>query len=334
MAVPYESIPNGWFAVATSRELRPGRLLERRYFGREWVLWRGTSGTAAIQEAYCPHLGAHLGGGRVCGDHLRCPFHGFEYASSGECMRSPGADRPARIRLPSLPLRESHGLVLAYWDAEGRAPDWEPPCLDAPGFSTFSFLSSEFRGHPQEICENSSDCAHFGPTHGYGNAHTTSAPRVEGRVLYVGYAMDRSLDFVGLPGTRAELAFAAEVHGLGVSRVRARIERIRLEADLLILPTPIDADHVQLRFAARVRESRIPLLTTLVKALFVRGYRHDLMTDVPIWSRKRYVPRPPLSEADAPIAVYRRYARQFYPGDGADGSDTARSAVARLQAVG
>jgi hypothetical protein len=111
--------------------------------------------------------------------------------------------------------------------------------------------------------------------------------------------------------------------------VRARIERIGLEADLLILPTPIDASHVQLRFAARVRRSRIPGLTTLMKALFLRGYRHDLMTDVPIWSRKRYVARPPLTEADAPIAIYRRYVRQFYPDDGGDPSQGAR-----LHAVG
>ena len=74
MTVPYEAIPNGWFSVATTRELKPGRVLEKRYFGREWVLWRAGSGAPVMQDAYCPHLGAHLGAGKVRGDRLRCPF--------------------------------------------------------------------------------------------------------------------------------------------------------------------------------------------------------------------------------------------------------------------
>lgn len=312
MTVPYESIPNGWFTVATSRELRTGRILERRYFGREWVLWRSVSGRAAMQDAYCPHLGAHLGGGCVRGEQLRCPFHGFEYSSEGNCVATPDGRQPPRARLRSLPLLERQGLVLAWWHAESEAPSWEPPALDEPGFTAFAFRRSTFRGHPQEICENSSDLVHFGPTHGYGGAHTTSAPRVDGHVLRVNYAMDRSLDFVGLPGRRATLSFEAEVFGLGFSRVHARMQGLSLDADLLVMPTPIDASTVELNFAARVRRSKIPLVTPLVRTLFVRGYTSDLMADVPIWSRKRYVPRPALTEGEEPIALYRKFARQFY----------------------
>jgi hypothetical protein len=36
------------------------------------------------------------------------------------------------------------------------------------------------------------------------------------------------------------------------------------------------------------------------------------MADVPIWSRKRYVARPALIEGEQPIAVYRKFAAQFY----------------------
>jgi phenylpropionate dioxygenase-like ring-hydroxylating dioxygenase large terminal subunit len=312
VTVPYEAIPNGWFSVATTKELKARRVVEKRYFGREWVLWRSASGAPVMQDAYCPHLGAHLGAGTVRGENLRCPFHGFEYARDGACVATPDGRTPPRTRARSLPLLEREGVLLAYWHAEGEAPHWEPPSLDLPGFTSFRFLRQAFRGHPQEICENSSDLVHFGPTHGYGNPHTTREPRVDGHVLRVDYAMDRSLDFLGMPNRRAPLVFSAEVFGLGFSRVHARMPSVGVEADLLIMPTPISADEVELNFAARVKRLKLAFLTPLVRELFVRGYTSDLMADVPIWSRKRYVPRPALTEGEQPIAIYRKFAAQFY----------------------
>jgi phenylpropionate dioxygenase-like ring-hydroxylating dioxygenase large terminal subunit len=312
VTVPYQTIPNGWFAVATTRELRAGRVLEKKYFGREWVLWRDASGAAVMNDAYCPHLGAHLGGGKVRGDRLHCPFHGFAYARDGACAATPDGRTPPRVRLRTLPLRESNGLVLAYWHVEGEAPHWQPPAIDQLGFTPFKFLRRAFRGHPQEICENSSDLVHFGPTHGYGNPHATSEPRVDGHVLYVDYAMNRSLDFLGMPNRRAPLVFSAEVFGLGFSRVHARMPSIGVEADLLVMPTPITANEVELNFAARVKQPRLPFVAPILRELFVRGYTSDLMADVPIWSRKRYVARPALIEGEQPIAVYRKFAAQFY----------------------
>jgi hypothetical protein len=243
---------------------------------------------------------------------LRCPFHGFEYARDGVCASTPDGRTPPRARLRTLPLRERAGLVLGYWHAGGDAPHWEPPALDETGFTSFAFMRRTFRGHPQEICENSSDLVHFGPTHGYGNARATSEPRIDGHVLRVNYAMDRSLDFLGMPNRRTPLDFSAEVFGLGFSRVNAMMPSLKLQADLLIMPTPIDVETVELNFAARVRESRIPLFTRLVRTLFVRGYTSDLMADVPIWRRKRYVARPLLIEGEQPIATYRKFAAQFY----------------------
>ena len=312
MSVPYEAIPNGWFCVATTRELKQGRVLEKRYFDREWVLWRTASGAAVMSDAHCPHLGAHLGGGTIRGERLRCPFHGFEYARDGACVATPDGRTPPRVRLRSLPLLEREGVVLAYWHSDGEPPHWQPPALDEPHFTAYSFRRSTFRGHPQEICENSSDLVHFGPTHGYGNAHTTSEPRVDGHVLRVEYTMDRSLDFLGMPNRRAALVFSAEVFGLGFSRVNARMPALDVQADLLVMPTPIDAETVELNFAARVQRWKVAFVTPLLRWLFVRGYTADLMADVPIWSRKRYVPRPALTEGEQPIAVYRKFAAQFY----------------------
>jgi phenylpropionate dioxygenase-like ring-hydroxylating dioxygenase large terminal subunit len=55
-----------------------GEVLTRQFMDREIVMYRTKSGLARAIEAYCPHLGAHLGhGGKVLGDELHCPFHAF-----------------------------------------------------------------------------------------------------------------------------------------------------------------------------------------------------------------------------------------------------------------
>ena len=41
-------------------------------------------------DAYCEHLGAHLGyGGTVVEERIRCPFHGWEWNDKGRNVRIP-----------------------------------------------------------------------------------------------------------------------------------------------------------------------------------------------------------------------------------------------------
>ena len=65
--------PMGWFSVSRSHELAIGEVKPVKAFDRELVLYRTRSGRVALQDAFCPHLGAHLGHeGRVIGESVRC----------------------------------------------------------------------------------------------------------------------------------------------------------------------------------------------------------------------------------------------------------------------
>ena len=87
-------LPIGWYCVAEEAELAAGELRRVRSFGQELVLWRGENGEPHLWDAYCPHLGAHLGvGGKVEGDGLRCPFHAWKFDGSGRCIEIPYAKR-------------------------------------------------------------------------------------------------------------------------------------------------------------------------------------------------------------------------------------------------
>ncbi len=79
--------PTGWFQVAWSHEVGVGQVHRMHYFGRDLVAWRAMSGQVTVMDAYCEHLGAHLGyGGTVVEDRIRCSFHSQPW--KGQRIRS------------------------------------------------------------------------------------------------------------------------------------------------------------------------------------------------------------------------------------------------------
>src|SRR5579871_5397471 len=100
---PFSSFPNGWFVMAASEELKEKSAVPLHYFGRELVLFRTEGGAVHVLDAYCPHLGAHLGyGGQVLGECVRCPFHAWSFDGAGNCTEVPYAKKiPPRARIHS-----------------------------------------------------------------------------------------------------------------------------------------------------------------------------------------------------------------------------------------
>lgn len=106
--------PNGWFVLCESDDVKNGQvravdalgsinlqilflpnqnnsLLLIFILGENFVVFRTEDGVACILDAYCPHLGAHLGvGSRVVGDCVECPFHGWKFrGQDGQCTSIP-----------------------------------------------------------------------------------------------------------------------------------------------------------------------------------------------------------------------------------------------------
>ncbi len=60
-----------------------------RLLGRDAVLWRNAAGQVQAWADACPHRGARLSLGRVVDDHLECPYHGWQFAPGGACVKVP-----------------------------------------------------------------------------------------------------------------------------------------------------------------------------------------------------------------------------------------------------
>jgi len=310
----FPGIPAGWYAVGTSQEVRAGQVVPLNYFGEELILYRTEGGEARLTGAYCPHMGAHLGAGKVEGENLRCAFHGFEFGGDGRCVRTAyGKAVPRKAKLDTWMVREHNGYLFTWYHPDGKAPDWEVPVLPgrAEGWTTFSTRTMKVKSHPQETSENSVDIGHFVEVHGFGGAWTQGDLEIEGHLLKGAYGIRYYLLGNRLPFVAN---FKVEVHGLGYSLVRVAVPRVKLEINLLVLATPIDQDNIVLRTAASVKNWVATPLTHLLREIAAWDLNREVRQDAPIWEAKRYLERPILAEGDGPIAEYRRYCKQFYRG--------------------
>jgi phthalate 4,5-dioxygenase oxygenase subunit len=62
-------------------------------WARIWCCSRTSAGRWGLLDRDCPHRGADLAFGRHEGDGLRCPFHGWKFATDGHCLDTPGRAR-------------------------------------------------------------------------------------------------------------------------------------------------------------------------------------------------------------------------------------------------
>lgn len=175
------TFPRGWFIVAESKELDAGPMAVR-FFGQDLALYRGESGKPVLLDAYCAHMGTHLtastsamivkNGEQIEGDSIRCPYHGWRYSCEGDVDDIPYSDGPypksASIR--SYPVVDNMGCVMAWYDPDGRPPEYDAPLLtqwDDPQWVQWELDHlGELAIHPQEILDNMADSRHLGPTHG------------------------------------------------------------------------------------------------------------------------------------------------------------------------
>lgn len=319
---PIDAFPEGWYRVAWSRDLGPRGVAPVRLCGRDLVLFRGDSGRVHLLDAFCPHVGAHLGhGGRVEGEHVICPFHGWRMDERGACVHVPLARKiPPRACLRRWHVAEVSGAVMAYFHPQHATPRWQPQPLVAWPDRRWTrpeiLRPWRLTTHVQEFGENAVDLGHAVFLHDHITRRAETIEVVcDGPVLRHGSRHHYKVFAIAeLLGARVEGTLHTQCDGFGRVQVNALVHAgFPIEHRLVFYPTPIDEEHIELHAAVSLRRQSSWLLTQLLHAKSVQEARKTIDQDAPIWSNKRYVERPLLVEGEHAMAQYRRWARQFYP---------------------
>jgi hypothetical protein len=96
---------------------------------------------------------------------------------------------------------------------------------------------------------------------------------------------------------------------LGFGFVTTRFTGL-VETLLVSSTTTIDEEYVDVRFTFSVKQ--IEGLTQKIGKSFIGEIERQLGQDIPIWENKVYFDRPMLCDGDGPIALFRRWVKQFY----------------------
>ena len=308
-------IPFGWFCVGYPDDFPVGEPKALYYFGRHLVGWRDETAEVHVHDAFCPHLGAHLGhGGSVEGCEIVCPFHGWRYDAEGRNTDIPYSDRVNRkAQLRTYPAVERNGVVMAWYHPDDVAPLWElpevPECNDDPDWSTVIRTDYTIDAAWQEMAENAVDSAHFRFVH-----NTATVPEIDSYESSFPESVMRSSQKFRTPRGDMEGRIDTHAWGPGVSLVNFSgiVDTLNLACT-----TPIEADRCIVRFNFRFKTMGDEKTTRSVGRAFVAEVDKQVREDKPIWEHKAHLVRPALAGADGPFMKFRKWAGQFYAEDSA-----------------
>ena len=319
--------PKGWFFAAYSEDLEVGQSRPLTYFGEDMVIFRTERGEVKILEAYCPHMGAHLGRvGRVEGEidpadfattGRNCPFHGWRFNGEGVCEEVPYAkNMPPKVKdqqcLKSWPVQEKNQIIWFWYHPDSAAPEYDvieipETAADHPEWGTAVKYHQRIRTHVQDMAENGADPAHFQYVHG-----TMDVPVPEDAV-FEGHRRSAVLPSK-MPTPRGVIDGCIEFQNNGPGQSWVKFTGI---CDTLqqACVTPIDDEYVDVNFfflQKRGESGEVP--KGGVNEAICQNIIQQLREDTPIWEHKKYWNSPLLCDGDGPISKFRKWYSQFYEG--------------------
>lgn len=154
-----------WHLAALSRDVG-AKPISRTVAGTPVALFRTSSGIAALVDR-CPHRNYPLSLGRVDGDALRCPYHGWSFGRDGACVGVAGCAEvglAARTRATTVGVREEHGAVFVRLEGDAPFPEIAASFGD-PAFDHFWWDQGDWRTTVFDAMENVMDPFHTTELH-------------------------------------------------------------------------------------------------------------------------------------------------------------------------
>jgi phenylpropionate dioxygenase-like ring-hydroxylating dioxygenase large terminal subunit len=313
-------IPNQWYAVLESREVKQGRPVGVTRMGKKMVFWRDRNGEVQGMSDLCAHRGAALSKGEVKGDTVMCPFHGLRYDATGQCVLIPANGRsvpvPKAFRVKIYPTYETHGFIFIYWgEPEGDIgkPRW---FTDLDPYFTYASAADPWNAHYSRVIENQLDVPHVPIVHrntiGRGSGTVVDGPWIRWLDENRFSVTPQTREDDGTPPIRADEAPSPD-KAIHLEFIFPNLWQNYISEKMRVVAAfaPVDDENTVLYLRFYQKFAPAPGVRTVVNKLFMpfnvlvaHQDRRVVTTQRPKASRLKMGET--LFPADAPIIAYRR----------------------------
>lgn len=164
-----------WHPVLASDDLHRGKVRAVRIAGLPVAMFRTVEGRVSAIADQCAHRRMRLSEGRVEGDRLICPYHGWSYTAHGE-GESPSTPR-LHACVDSYDCEEASGAI--WIRKRGATETLRPPSVEGMKFTGAVF--STVRAPLELVIDNFSEVEHtveMHPDFGFGRDGAEEATAV------------------------------------------------------------------------------------------------------------------------------------------------------------
>jgi len=321
-------IPNQWYVVLDSKEVKDEPVGVTR-LGEKLVFWRDHTGQLCCLRDRCVHRGVELSKGRVVSNgRLQCPFHGFEYDTTGRVTKIPAngqtASVPERFRVHSYPTYEAHGLIWTWW-GENPPGDLAPPSFfgDIDDSFTYGQVRDPWDAHYSRVIENQLDVVHLPFVH-YNTIGRGCRTLVEGPGLewvdenrFRVYVYNKTDDGT-VPRKPNEVPVPDPDKDFRLEFIFPNLWQNHISEDVRVVAAfvPVDDEHTLLYLRFYQKFMTIPILGKLVAQLsmplnvrIAHQDRRVVVTQQPKASALKSGEK--LIQGDYPIVEYRRRRQEL-----------------------
>ncbi|WP_225408891.1 Rieske 2Fe-2S domain-containing protein [Stigmatella hybrida] len=175
-----------WHPVIQSQDLKD-KPLAVTVLGKNIALFRTADGKVGALEDRCPHRRMKLSKGKVEGDRLVCPYHGWSIDRAGEVKAPIHNNEPMRSCATHYMAAEQHGAI---W-LKNAGEDTPLPQLHKPDHRCAFVMRHRMEAPLEVVLDNFVELDHSVTTHlifGYQNVTQASAEvEMDGDVMRVNH---------------------------------------------------------------------------------------------------------------------------------------------------
>jgi phenylpropionate dioxygenase-like ring-hydroxylating dioxygenase large terminal subunit len=136
--------------------------------GKDHALFKTKDGRVSMVDAVCPHRGANLCNGKVKGNTIQCPYHGWEYDGSGTLVNVPSMNNlPCKANIESYPVVEDGGFIWASETKDDLPTKYCQELFDPNWVKVYG--SKELKGNIYDWILNATDISHINYVHNFAD---------------------------------------------------------------------------------------------------------------------------------------------------------------------